>query len=82
MVNYAQQIADAVAVELEGDAILVEAMARRWCQIYWPDLDVEVYWPRWAKRARAHIDADRIMRGPGDQMAYNREGQQKRDGHV
>ena len=75
MIATAQQIADAVLAEVEGEDLLIEAMARALCKICWPDMadaSFEDEWPRYRQTARIHLVCDRVMRGPGDQVAYER----------
>ena len=78
----AQQIADAVLAEVEGEDLLIEAMARALCKVYQPRMDPDAvndawgeempYWKGWQMHAKAHLVCDRVLRGPGDQMAYER----------
>ena len=83
-VNPAEEIAQAVLKELEGDGLLIEAMARALCKLYQPEKDPDTmydwegtgeempFWKGWEREARRHLVCDRILRGPGDKMAYER----------
>ena len=78
----AQQIADTVLTKVEGEDFLIESMARALCKVYQPHMDPDAvndawgetmpYWQGWQSAAKAHLVCDRVMRGPGDQMAHER----------
>ena len=77
--NKAHQIADAVLVSVEGEDLLIEAMARAMCKLYEPDIDPDYtkdargpFWKLYQKKARDRLVCDRVLRGPGDRMAYER----------
>jgi len=81
--NEAQKIADAVLASVEGEDLLIEAMARVMSKIYYPDMDPDEltynkdgkrvpFWRNSEKRARDRLVCDRVMRGPGDRAAYER----------
>ena len=67
----AQQIADAVLAEVQGEDLLIEAMCRARCAIHGEGTDSSD-WEVWKDEAKAHLAWDRVLRGPGDKMAYER----------
>ena len=83
-VNPAQEIANAVLKEQEGDGLLIEAMARALARVYQPGKDPDTmydwegtgtempFWKGWEREARSRLVCDRIMRGPGDKMDWER----------
>jgi len=81
--NEAQKIADAVLASVEGEDLLIEAMARVIVMIYYPNMspDELVYhkdekkvpfWSTWREEARLAVACDYVMRSPGDRAAYDR----------
>lgn len=81
--NEAQRIADAVLASVEGEDLLIEAMARAMSKIYTPDMDPDAlvyhkdgkkapYWRNWIEDAKDRLVCDRVLRGPGDRAAYER----------
>lgn len=80
--NAAQEIADAVLAKVEGEELLVEAMARALCKHYQPNMDPDAMsdwtdgekptWENWRLEAKAHLLCDRVMRGVADKIAYDK----------
>ena len=82
--NPAQEIAEAVLKEIEGDKLLIEAMARALAAVYqpekapdtmydWEGTGTEIpFWKGWEREAHARLVCDRILRGPGDKMIWDR----------
>jgi len=87
--NTAQQIADAALIELEGEELLVEAMARAMCGVHdedpdapYPTEESQPYWKVFELKAKRYLVCDRVMRGPGDRTAYDRVVAQAKEREV
>ena len=77
-VNPAEEIAQAVLKELEGDGLLIEAICRALMKINLPNSNPDEpteqgpLWEGYKQSALEYLVVDRILRGPGDKMAYER----------